>query len=71
MLLFRDEEHVNRWCRAREIDLGYMMSPEQGWGLARAWYRDKIKPEWRRHTLEETEALLAALELTGPFWDFR
>ena len=28
-----------------------------------------MDPNWRRATLEETEALLANLGLTGPFWN--
>ena len=71
MLLFRDEEHVDRWCRAHGLSRGAVISPEQGWRLAYAWYKDKLKPDWRRHTLEETEAILADIGLTGSFWDLR
>lgn len=71
MLLFRDEEHVDRWAAAWGLPRGGTLTPEQGWHLAQAWYRDKLKPEWRRFTLEETEALLAEVGLTGPFWSLR
>ena len=47
------------------------MTPEQCWRLAHGWYKDKVKPTWRRHTLEETEALLAEVGLTGSFWNLR
>ena len=47
------------------------MTPEQCWRLARGWYADKLRPDWRRHTLEETEALLAEVGLTGAFWNLR
>jgi hypothetical protein len=65
MLLFRDEEHVERWCRARDITQGAILTPNQGWRLAHAWYKDKVQPDWRRHTLEETEELLGSIDLTG------
>ena len=65
MLLFRDEEHVGRWCTARDLPRGAVITPEQTWQLALGWYRDKVKPEWRRHTLEETEALLGTVGLSG------
>jgi hypothetical protein len=68
MLLFRDEEHVDRWCRARELPRGALLTPEQGWRLAHGWFKDKLKPEWRRHTGAETEALLAEVGLRGDFW---
>jgi hypothetical protein len=71
MLLFRGEEHIDRWCSAREIPRGATLTIEQGWSLAYAWFKDKLKPEWRRHTLEEAETVLAQTGLTGPFWNLR
>ena len=71
MLLFRDEEHVDRWCAARDLVRGAVITPQQAWQLAHGWYKDKVSPEWRRHTVDETEALLASIGLTGPFWDLR
>jgi hypothetical protein len=71
MLLFRDEEHVDRWCEARDLRRGAVITPDQTWRLARDWYKNKVTPDWRRHTLEETETLLASLGLTGAFWNLR
>ena len=71
MLLFRDEEHVDRWCRARELPRGALFTPEQGWRLAYGWFKDRLKPEWRRYTVEEAEAVLEAAGLTGAFWKLR
>lgn len=54
------------------------MERDHGHGLwaverkdARAWYTRKLEPDWRRHTLEEAEALFADLGLTGDFWQLR
>jgi hypothetical protein len=71
MLLFRSEEHIDRWCAAREITRGGTLTPDQAWRLARGWYKNKLKSDWRRHTLEEAEALLIDVGLTGPFWNLR
>ena len=71
MLLFRGEEHIERWCRTRDLPRGAMITPAQGWRLAHGWYKDKIRTEWRRHTLEEAEALLVSIGLTSPFWNLR
>ena len=71
MLLFRDEEHVDRWCAARDLARGATITPEQAWQLADGWYRNKVRPDWRRHTVDETEALLSACRLTGEFWNVR
>lgn len=71
MLLFRSEEHIDRWCSFRELPRGGTMSVEQCWQLAREWYADKLSPDWRRKTLEEAEAMLAGIGLTDPFWSLR
>ena len=72
MLLFRDEEHVNRWCRQWQLPRGAILPLEQAWRLAQAWFSaDRGAPEWRRPSVDEVEALFAQLELTGPFWKLR
>jgi hypothetical protein len=71
MLLFRDEEHIDRWCSEWRQPRGATLSIEQTWKLAQAWHRDRMRPDWRRRTLEETEALLEGLGLTGSFWSLR
>jgi len=47
------------------------MSVDQCWRLASAWFYSKMNPDWRRATLEEIEALLDGIGLTGPFWSLR
>ena len=71
MLLFRDEEHVDRWCEARDLTRGATITPEQAWRLAYGWYKDKVNPQWRRHTVDEAEALLSSVGLTDGFWNLR
>jgi hypothetical protein len=39
--------------------------------LARDWYGDRLDPAWRPRTLEESQAILAAHGLSGPFWSLR
>jgi hypothetical protein len=68
MLLFRSEEHVDRWAGARGIARGAVLTPAQVWGLGRAWYADRLDPTWRRRGVEEAETLFRSLGLTGPFW---
>lgn len=68
MLLFRSEEHVQKWYRGRGIAIGANLTLEQQWELARLWYSDRMSPDWRRRTPEEAEAVFASLGLTGEFW---
>lgn len=71
MLLFRSVEHARSWRDARGFPDATTLSLETGWKLAQAWYAGKLDPEWRRHTVEEAEALFAELGLTGDFWRLR
>jgi hypothetical protein len=68
MLLFRDEEHVDRWLRDEGRERGAMLSPDRLWALARVWYEDRLSPTWRRRTPEEAERAFASVGLTGEFW---
>jgi hypothetical protein len=64
MLLFRDEEHVERSGKVR----GGTMTPEQLWRLADVWYRDRADAFWQRRTAAEAEAIFAEIGLRGDFW---
>ena len=71
MLLFRAEEHIDRWCTQWNQPRGGTLTIDQAWDLADAWYRNKMDPGWRRATVDETEDLLVKVGLTGPFWSLR
>ena len=72
MLFFRSEEHVDRWCQSWRLSRGALLSLDQAWRLAQAWYGpDRREPAWRRKNVEEAETLFAELGLTGPFWNLR
>ena len=68
MLLFRSEEHVDRWCAARGIARGAMFTPEQMWQVAKPWFERRLAPDWRRFAADEAEALFERAGLTGEFW---
>lgn len=68
MLLFRSEEHVNRWYSSRGIPLGQSLSLATQWELAQKWYSDRLQPDWARRTPEEAEQVFASIGLEGDFW---
>ena len=68
MLLFRSEEHLERWLDERQLTRGALLTLAQQWELARVWYADRMSPEWRRRTPEEAERVFADVGLTGSFW---
>jgi hypothetical protein len=68
MLAFRSEEHLERWRGSMGLERGGLLTPEQQWRLAEAWYANRLDPDWRRRTLAEAEAVFAGLGLAGDFW---
>ena len=72
MLLFRAEEHVDRWCAQWRLSRGAILSLERAWRLAQAWFSaDRGAPDWKRPSIEEVEALFVSLDLHGDFWRLR
>jgi hypothetical protein len=61
MRLFRSEEQAPE-------DGAVVTMPALS-ALASAWYGDRLSPSWRPRTRDESQAILAAVGLTGPFWE--
>lgn len=68
MTLFGSEEHVQRWLDKSGHSRGAVVSLEQVWRLAKAWYSDPRDPHWRPRTRDESQAVLESVGLTGQFW---
>ncbi len=68
MLLFRSEEHVDRWCKQQRVERGATMGPETALKLATAWFGDRQDPGWRKKTPAEAQTTFTDLGLTGSFW---
>ena len=68
MLAFRSEATVGRWCEETRNARGCVFGVDQVWELGRAWYGDKLSPDWQRSTPAEAEATFASIGLTGDFW---
>lgn len=66
MNFFRSEEHLNRWLDRRPP--GATMSITKLSELAHGWWVDRLSPTWRPHTIEQNQAILERLNLTGEFW---
>ena len=66
MLLFRSEDHLTTWLAGRTP--GATMPVAKLAELARAWWGDRLAPDWRPHTREQNQAILDRIGLTDPFW---
>ena len=64
MLLFRSEEDI-------EGPRGGVVTIAQLHELAQRWYGDRLDPDWRPRTVEQSQAILDAVGLTGPFWNLK
>ena len=69
MLFFRSEEQVRDWCAAREDPMRPLVSMDQLWTLATAWYSTRLQAQSRRPKPEEMRGIFAGLGLAGDFWD--
>jgi hypothetical protein len=68
MLLFRSEEHVDHWCAVRSLPKRPLVTLDQLWHLAVAWYSNRLTPEARRPMGAEIREIFDSLGLTDPFW---
>jgi len=66
MLLFRSEDHVDTWLAGRTR--GAVVPMAQLADLAAAWWGDRLAPDWRPRTRDESQGILERVGLTGPFW---
>ena len=60
---------VDRWCAAAGIPRRPVVSLDQQWALALAWYGNRLTLESRRPAPQEMSGSCASLGLDGPFWD--
>jgi len=71
MVFLRSEGHLARWLDANGWEPGVTISAPQLNDLARAWWWTRLDPGWRPRTVEESQAVLDGVGLTGEFWTLR
>jgi hypothetical protein len=71
MVFLRSEEHLERWLDEHGWEPGATLTAEKTNELARTWWWSRLDPGWRPRTLDESQALLDSLGLTGDFWALR
>jgi hypothetical protein len=59
---------VDLWLDQTRYDKGVVLPVETVWRLAKAWYVDPRKSDWRPRTREESQSVLESVGLTDPFW---
>jgi hypothetical protein len=69
MLFFRSEEQVDEWCRTRGAPMRPLVTLDQLWALAVAWYSTRLQENSRRPMPDEMRRIFAGIGLAGDFWD--
>ncbi len=67
-MLFRSEESIEHWCSHNHIARGESLSVAQVWELSRAWYHNRLSPDYHGRTTNQAEAIFKQLGLIAPFW---
>ena len=68
MLLFRSEEHLERWVASGTHPAGEKLTLEQQWQLARDWFEGRDLTQWTKRSPAEAEAIFRRSGLTSDFW---
>ena len=59
---------MNEWCERNGRPRGEVLSLEQTWSLANAWYGDRLDPDFRGRTAAQAQAIFWQVGLRSPFW---
>ena len=57
-----------RWLGENRCEPGRTLTARKLCELAHAWWGNRLDPDWRPRTREESQAILDRLGLTGEFW---
>jgi hypothetical protein len=59
---------LQAWLTSNQATKGKVMTLEQAWRLAKAWYADPRLVAWQPLAREERQAVLSSVGLVGDFW---
>ncbi|HUF00909.1 MAG TPA: hypothetical protein VMN35_00660 [Gaiellaceae bacterium] len=71
MVFLRSEEHLERWLAANDWEPGATIAAARMNELARSWWWSRLDSGWRPRSVEESQAILDRVGLTGDFWALR
>jgi hypothetical protein len=71
MIFLRSEEHLERWLDTNGWEPGATVLAPQMNELARTWWWSRLDPGWRPRSVDDSQALLEAVGLSGEFWSLR
>ena len=66
--VFCSTTHVDDWLARTDNARGEVVALADVWRLAQTWYGDRLAADYQPRPVVRSQELLAAVGLTGPFW---
>ena len=66
--IFSSKVDVDHWCRRHRIPKGDIQTIENVWNLARVWYGDHLRQDWKKWTNEQAKSIFEQFNLTNDIW---
>ena len=68
MLIFRNENEVDEWCKKYNKEKGEVKEIGKVWELAKIWYGDYLSVNFKRKTKEIAQEMFSRVDFTSDFW---
>ena len=69
MLVFKDEEQINKWTVRHNIPKGDAQPINNVWQFSKKWYGNHLNPQWEKWTMQEAKDIFSEFNLTNKIWD--
>ena len=71
MVYLRSEEHLRRWFDVSGYEPGATFPATTMHALARRWWTSRLDSDWQPRPVDESQAILDEVGLSGDFWRLR
>jgi len=68
MLIFENEQQVDRWSQQHQISKGDVQPIDKIWQFSKKWYGNHLDPNWKKWTIAEAKQLFQEFGLTHKIW---
>lgn len=69
MLLFQNEDEIDRWSKSHNIPKGDVQPITNIWEFSKIWYGNHLNPKWKKWTMEEAKDIFQQFNLTHTIWN--
>ncbi len=69
MLIFEEEQQVDKWAKQHQIPKGDVQPIEKIWHFSKKWYGNHLDQDWKKWTIGEAKKMFQEFELRHDIWD--